>query len=576
MNIHYILSNKITKALHSFGAPKECNALVVRQISKKHIDYQANGIINAAKKMNICPQELAKKVISKLNLKDIVSKIEISGKGFINIKLNSFWIAKQAEKALINNKLGISKIKPEIIIIDYSSPNIAKQMHVGHLRSTIIGDAMARTLEFIGHKVIRANHIGDWGTHFGMLIAYLEKLQNKNYNNFLLTNLDEFYKKAKKKYDEDENFAKKSRMYVVKLQSGDKYCIEMWQKLVNITIEQNQKIYYRLNITLTKNDIMGESLYKDMLPEIISDLKSKGIAIENNGAIVVFLDDFKNKHGKTMGVIIQKKDGAFLYTTTDIACIKYRYEKLHANRLLYYIDSRQHQHLIQAWTIAKKANYIPDSIKLEHHMFGMILNKDKKPFKTRSGTTISLTSLLDEAIKRAKNIIYKKKPNINKRNLSYLSNIIGIGAIKYSDLSKNRITNYIFNWDNMLSFNGNTAPYMQYAYTRIASIFKKGNIKKKELTLPIFLNSSYEIALATRLIQFEETIFLVANEGTPHIMCSYLYDIAGLFSKFYENCPILSEKNKNQRQSRLKLALLTQKTLKIGLDTLGIKTVNNM
>ncbi|CRK85665.1 Arginine--tRNA ligase [Candidatus Providencia siddallii] len=575
MNIYSFISNEITSALISIGAPKDCDAALIR-LTKKKYDYQANGIMNAAKKMKITPQVLAKKIANKLDFKNITSKIEITDPGFINILLNPIWIAEQAEKALKNKHLSITKVHQKIIVIDYSSPNIAKQMHVGHLRSTIIGDAVARTLEFIGHKVIRANHIGDWGTQFGMLIAYLEDLENKEIKDILLTNLEKFYREAKEKYDKDENFAIRSRIYVVKLQSGDKYCRKIWSKLVYITMQQNQKIYNRLNITLTENDIMGESLYNNMLKEIVSDLKNKGIAVENNGAVVVFLDEFKNKKGEVMGVIIQKNDGAFLYTTTDIACAKYRYEVLHADRSLYYIDSRQSQHLKQAWAIARKANYVSNSMTLEHHMFGMVLGKNGKPFKTRSGNTIFLSDLLDEAINRAKNIINKKKPNIKKTDLLHLANVIGIGAIKYADLSKNRITDYTFDWDKMLSFEGNTAPYLQYAYTRITSIFKKANIIKSDLILPILLYSQYEISLATRLIQFEETIFIVAQEGIPHIMCSYLYDIAVLFSKFYENCPVLSVNNKEQKQSRLKLALLTQKTLKTGLNLLGIETIEKM
>jgi arginyl-tRNA synthetase len=424
--------------------------------------------------------------------------------------------------------------------------------------------------------VIRANHVGDWGTQFGMLIAYLEKVQNEDASDMALSDLEEFYREAKKHYDEDEDFAVRARGYVVKLQSGDEYCRKMWRKLVDITMQQNQETYRRLNVTLTEDDVMGESLYNSMLPGIVADLKAKGLAVESEGATVVFLDEFKNKEGEPMGVIVQKKDGGFLYTTTDIACAKYRYETLHADRSLYYIDSRQHQHLMQAWTIVRKAGYIPESMALEHHMFGMMLGKDGKPFKTRSGGTVRLSDLLDEAVERAQTLIREKNPDMAEEELLNLANVVGIGAVKYADLSKNRTTDYIFDWDNMLAFEGNTAPYMQYAYTRVASIFKKADITEADLTLPIVLEAPHEMALATRLMQFEETILTVAREGTPHVMCAYLYDLAGLFSSFYEHCPILSADTDAQRQSRLKLALLTQKTLKAGLDTLGIETVERM
>ncbi len=375
----------------------------------------------------------------------------------------------------------------------------------------------------------------------------------------------------------DATFAERARNYVVKLQSGDTYFREMWRKLVDITMTQNQITYDRLNVTLTRDDVMGESLYNPMLPGIVADLKAKGLAVESEGATVVFLDEFKNKEGDPMGVIIQKKDGGYLYTTTDIACAKYRYETLHADRVLYYIDSRQHQHLMQAWTIVRKAGYVPDSVPLEHHMFGMMLGKDGKPFKTRAGGTVKLADLLDEALERARRLVAEKNPDMSADELEKLANAVGIGAVKYADLSKNRTTDYIFDWDNMLAFEGNTAPYMQYAYTRVLSVFRKADIDEQALaSAPVIISEDREAQLAARLLQFEETLTVVAREGTPHVMCAYLYDVAGLFSGFYEHCPILSAENDAVRNSRLKLAQLTAKTLKLGLDTLGIETVERM
>ncbi|MGP1931285.1 MAG: arginine--tRNA ligase [Arsenophonus sp. ET-YP4-MAG3] len=576
MNIKAFLSKKINDALIAAGAPKDSQAYITYSTKTKFGDYQVNGTISAAKKIGISPHQLAEKTLRLLNLKNIASKVEIAGAGFINIFLDKQWIAKHIELTLQHEKLAITTVTPQTIIIDYSSPNIAKQMHVGHLRSTIIGDAIARTLEFLGHKIIRANHIGDWGTQFGMLIAYLEKNKKENTINISLSKLEEFYLKAKKYYDEDEKFSKLARNYVIRLQSGDKYCRKIWRKLVNITMKQNQQIYNRLNVTLTKNDIMGESLYNNMLPDIVADLIAKGLAVESNSAIVVYLDEFKNKDGNPMGVIIQKNDGGYLYTTTDIACIKYRYEKLHADRILYYTDSRQHQHLIQVWTIARKAGYIPNTMLLEHHMFGVMKDKNGKPFKTRTGETIQLNTLLNKAIERADHLIRQKKLTIPEKELKLIIQAVGIGAIKYADLSKNRITDYIFDLNNMITFDGNTAPYMQYAYTRVVSIFRRANINPKELTEQIILTNNYEQALAIRLLQFEETILIVAREGLPHIMCTYLYNIACLFSSFYEHCPILNAENNALKESRLKLALLTKKILKIGLNTLGIQTVERM
>ena len=576
MNIQAILSDKISAAMQAAGAPEGCDALVRQSAKAQFGDYQANGVMGAAKKMALPPRQLAEAIIAQLDLEGIASKVEIAGPGFINIFLESTWIADHAQQALQDEKLGISPVAPQTIVIDYSAPNVAKQMHVGHLRSTIIGDAAVRTLEFLGHKVIRANHVGDWGTQFGMLIAYLEKVQNENASDMALADLEVFYREAKKCYDEDEAFALRARGYVVKLQSGDEYCRKMWRKLVDITMAQNQQTYQRLNVTLTEDDVMGESLYNSMLAGIVADLREKGLAVDSEGAVVVYLDEFKNKDGEPMGVIIQKKDGGYLYTTTDIACAKYRHETLHADRVLYYIDSRQHQHLVQAWTIVRRAGYIPESMSLEHHMFGMMLGKDGKPFKTRTGGTVRLSDLLDEAIERAEKLIREKNPEMPEDELKAIANVVGIGAVKYADLSKSRTTDYIFDWDNMLAFEGNTAPYMQYAYTRVASIFKRANMGEADLTLPLVLEDDREKALATRLLQFEETITNVARDGTPHVMCAYLYDVAGLFSGFYEHCPILTAETEVQRQSRLKLALLTQKTLKTGLDTLGIQTVERM
>lgn len=576
MNIQAILSDKIQQALISAGAPLDCDAIVKQSAKAQFGDYQANGVMAAAKKMGMPPRQLAEKVIELLDLDGIAEKTEIAGPGFINIFLSPDWLTAQLETALADDKLGLTPAEPMTIAIDYSAPNVAKQMHVGHLRSTIIGDAAARTQEYLGHKVIRCNHVGDWGTQFGMLIAYLEKMQNEDAGDMALADLEAFYREAKKHYDEDEVFAERARGYVVKLQGGDEYCRTMWRKLVDITMQQNQETYNRLNVTLTEDDVMGESLYNDMLPGIVSDLLNRGIAEESEGAIVVYLDEFKNKEGEPMGVIIRKKDGGYLYTTTDIACAKYRHDVLHADRVLYYIDSRQHQHLMQAWTIVRKAGYIPESMTLEHHMFGMMLGKDGKPFKTRAGGTIRLSDLLDEAVERAEKLIREKNSDMPEDELKQLAEVVGIGAVKYADLSKSRTTDYIFDWDNMLAFEGNTAPYMQYAYTRVASVFKRADIDADSLTQPIILTDDRERQLAARLLQFEETITAVAREGLPHMMCSYLYDLAGLFSGFYEHCPILAAESEELRQSRLKLALLTQKTLKAGLDTLGIGTVEKM
>ena len=576
MNIQALLSAKVSQAMVLAGAPSDCEPQVRQSAKVQFGDYQANGIMAVAKKLGQAPRQLAETVIQHLDLTGIASKVEIAGPGFINIFLDRGWLAEHARNALQHPRLGVARVEPQTIVVDYSAPNVAKEMHVGHVRSTIIGDAAVRTLAFLGHNVIRANHVGDWGTQFGMLIAFLEKQQNENHAEMALADLEGFYREAKRTYDEDPEFAERARRYVVKLQGGDDYCRQMWKKLVDITMSQNQHIYDRLNVTLTRKDVMGESLYNDMLPGIVADLKAKGLAVESEGATVVFLDEYQNKEGEPMGVIIQKKDGGYLYTTTDIACAKYRYETLHADRVIYYIDSRQHQHLQQAWTIVRKAGYVPESVPLEHHAFGMMLGKDGRPFKTRSGGTIKLSDLLDEAYDRAYSLVSEKNPEMCEEERRALAEVVGVSAVKYADLSKSRTTDYIFDWDNMLAFEGNTAPYMQYAYTRVLSVFRKAGIEADAIQADITLTDDREAMLATRLLQFEEVITQVARDGTPHVMCAYLYDVAGLFSGFYEHCPILAAEDEATRQSRLQIAALTAKTLKLGLDTLGIKTVDRM
>jgi len=576
VNIQALLSAKVSQAMVLAGAPSDCEPQVRQSAKVQFGDYQANGIMAVAKKLGQAPRQLAETVIQHLDLTGIASKVEIAGPGFINIFLDRGWLAEHARNALQHPRLDVARVEPQTIVVDYSAPNVAKEMHVGHVRSTIIGDAAVRTLAFLGHNVIRANHVGDWGTQFGMLIAFLEKQQKENHAEMALADLEGFYREAKRTYDEDPEFAERARRYVVKLQGGDDYCRQMWKKLVDITMSQNQHIYDRLNVTLTRKDVMGESLYNDMLPGIVADLKAKGLAVESEGATVVFLDEYQNKEGEPMGVIIQKKDGGYLYTTTDIACAKYRYETLHADRVIYYIDSRQHQHLQQAWTIVRKAGYVPESVPLEHHAFGMMLGKDGRPFKTRSGGTIKLSDLLDEAYDRAYSLVSEKNPEMSEEERRALAEVVGVSAVKYADLSKSRTTDYIFDWDNMLAFEGNTAPYMQYAYTRVLSVFRKAGIEADAIQADITLTDDREALLATRLLQFEEVITQVARDGTPHVMCAYLYDVAGLFSGFYEHCPILAAEDEATRQSRLQIAALTAKTLKLGLDTLGIKTVDRM
>lgn len=565
MNISEIILKKILKKIKI----KKKNQLKLNYSNKEEFgDYQINGVISISKQVHQTPYELAKKIKKYLNSENFIKKIKITHNGFVNIFLKTTWIEKKIEKIINTNKLIDKKIKKQTIIIDYSSPNTAKEMHVGHLRSTVIGDSIANIMDFLGHKVIRINHIGDWGTPFGMLIAYLKK--NNKKEKIDISKIEKYYKNSKKLYDENEKFANLSRKYVRKLQSGEKKYYEIWKKINNISINENQKIYKKLNINLKKKNIMGESFYNNMLPDIISDLIKKKIAKENNGAIIAYC-------GKkdTNKIIIKKKDGAYLYSTTDLACMKYRYEILKADKILYYVDHRQNEYFKNIIYIAKKAKYISKKIQIEHHTIGMVLKKNKKPFQSRSGENIKLKNLLDEGIKKAKKLIIKKNKEIKEKELELTAKKIGIGAIKYLDLSKNRKTNYIFNLEKTLNFEGNTALYIQYAYVRINSILKKQK-KTKKTKNKILLNNEYERKLAIFILKFEETIITVSKNGFPHIICNYLYKITNIFSKFYENCPIIKINDKKIKNSRLELLILTKKILKIGLNLLGIKTIKKI
>ncbi|MBQ3681661.1 MAG: arginine--tRNA ligase [Succinimonas sp.] len=541
---------------------------------KAHGDYASNIAMMLARPMQKKPQEIALLLTSRIPLNDRISRVEIAGPGFINFFASKEFLENQVNSLLKDPLLGVKPARaPETVVIDYSSPNVAKEMAVHHIRSTVIGDAVARILEFLGNRVIRANHIGDWGTQFGMLIACLEKKEQEHASSLELADLEAFYREAKKHYDEDPEFAEKARGYVVKLQSGDEYCRSMWQKLVKITMDQNQDIYRRLNISLSEKDVMGESLYNPMLKPLVDDLINRGLAREDQGAIVVYLNTFKDKEGNPRGVIVRKSDGGYLYTTTDIACAKYRWEHFGAKRIIVFADSRQHEHLLMAWDIARMAGYLPDDVLTEHGSFGMMLGKDGKPFKTRTGGTVKLKELLDEAENRARELMSGRNDALSPEEKNSVVHAVAMGAVKYADLSKNRTTDYIFDWDNMLTFDGNTAPYLQYAYSRIRSIFRKTSAAPGAIKI----TAPEEENLLLKFIKFSEVVNGAAEKAMPHLLCAYLYELAGLFMKFYESCPVLkSDVPEDVRQSRLAIAECAARILKIGLGLLGIETLERM
>lgn len=579
MNIRELLNERVLAAMQACGLPADLPALIAPGKKAGFGDYQANCAMGAAKAVGTNPRELAAKIVAALDLQGIADKLEIAGPGFINIYLNNDWLGTQVAQAQTDARLMVESVaNPQTVVIDYSGPNLAKEMHVGHLRSTIIGDCLARLLSFQGHKVIRQNHVGDWGTQFGMLIAELEEqLGNNPSAELKLKDLEVFYQQAKKHFDDDVNFANKARDYVARLQSGDAEMHKLWQLFRELSLGHSTEIYQKLNVTLTEADVRGESAYNDDLQPLVAALQKQGLAVESEGAQVVFLQELADKDGNPSPVIIQKQGGGYLYATTDLAALRYRANILNANRLMYFIDARQSLHMQQVFTIARKAGFVSEQVSLEHLAFGTMMGEDGKPFKTRSGGTVKLAELLDESLERAAAVVREKNSELDDVEIATIARNVGIGAVKYADLSKTRTNDYVFSWDAMLSFEGNTAPYLQYAYTRVQSIFRRAGISPETLTNPILVSSEQEKALAIKLLQFSETLDQVAKEAMPHILCNYLYEIAALYMSFYEACPILKDGIEQPvRESRLRLCHLVARTLEKGLDLLGISVMERM
>ncbi|CUV66136.1 Arginine--tRNA ligase [Sulfurovum sp. enrichment culture clone C5] len=565
MKFKSLINNKIQEAFSKIDIAPEL--ITVSDASKPEFgDFQYNGVMAVAKKIGANPRDIASLLAKNID-SDMLSKVEVAGPGFVNIHIDNNWLESQLTSIFKSTNFMIEKNQnPKTILVDYSGPNMAKEMHVGHLRSTIIGDSLANLFEFLGENVIRQNHIGDWGTQFGMLIAYLEEIQqNSNFDE--LKNLENFYKLAKKRFDEDVNFANKAREYVVKIQSGDKHCLELWQKFIDISLSHCEEVYDKLGINLTKDDVRAESFYNDLLPIIISKLDNSGLLKVSDGAKCIFLPNSE------VPVIVQKSDGGYLYATTDLAAINYRNDVLKVDRICYVVDARQSEHFAGVFWTAKESKLCNHDVLLEHIAFGTMMDKSGKPFKTRDGGTVKLIDLLDEAIIRAKDTI-NDRANFADEEIERLAKTIGIGAVKYSDLSINRESNYIFDWDKMLSFDGNTSLYMQYAYARIQSILNKFN---GEISGDVELQSDIEHKLAIMLLSFEDVLNRAANDATPHTITSYLYDLATIFMRFYEQSPILKEDiPANVKMSRLMLSSITARTIKKGLEILGIEVVDRL
>ncbi len=542
--------------------------------NNKFSDYQINGIIEIIRKENLNKKKIFKKIKNKLKKQKIFKNIQIIKPGFINIFINKKKIEKIINKYTKKKNFGIKDTKKKNIVVDYSSPNAAKEMHIGHLRSTILGDSIANILKFLGNNVIRINHLGDWGNNLGKIIAWIkEKKIEKKINNINI--LENIYKKSQNKFSNNKKFIKICRKYTLKLQKKNKKIIKIWKKIINLTTTENQKIYKKLNIKLKPNNIIGESFYQKMIPYIIKDLLKKNIAKKEKNTILITT---KKKQQKFI-LIIKKKDGTYLYSSTEIASIKYRQKRYKTNKIIYLTDSRQKLHFYQIFKIVKKAKYISKKTKLIHYYFGTILKKNGKPFKTRKGKNIKLKDIIKKTILTTKKIILKKKNKYKykSKKLNKISKLIAINAIKYYDLSKNRIKNYIFDIKKMICLKNNTGPYIQYAYTRIISILKKNNtnITKSIVSNKLKIFNKIEFNICKEILNLEE-IIKISSKGNLHIMCNYLHKLTLLFSYFYETNSIKNIKNLKIKNSKLKLIAIIAKIIKTCLSLLGIKVLNKM
>lgn len=578
------LKTQLEQALVAAFGPELAGTdpILVPASNPKFGDYQANVSLSLSKRLGMPPRTIAEKIVEHLDVAELCLPPSVAGPGFINLTFKPAYLEAQLQAMQQSDRLGVPIVQqPQRVIVDFSSPNIAKEMHVGHLRSTIIGDCIARILEFQGHDVLRLNHVGDWGTQFGMLITYLREVCPEaltTSNAVDIGDLVEFYKQAKQRFDEDEAFRETSRQEVVRLQSGAEDTLKAWNLLCDQSRREFQVIYDLLNIRLTER---GESFYNPLLPAVVQELEKTGLLVEDQGAKCVFLEGFTNKEGDPLPLIVQKSDGGYNYATTDLAAIRYRVGQDQADRILYLTDVGQANHFAQVFQVARRAGWVPDGVELVHVPFGFVQGEDGKKFKTRSGETVKLRDLLDEAVDRARTDLETRLQAEERQEtpefIDHVAQTVGLGAVKYADLSQNRTSNYIFSYDKMLALQGNTAPYMLYAYVRIQGISRKGGINFEQLegNARIILQEETELALAKYLLQLDEIIATVEADLLPNRLCQYLFELSQKFNQFYDRCPVLSAEASLQT-SRLLLCDLTARTLKLGLSLLGIQVLERM
>jgi arginyl-tRNA synthetase len=542
-----------------------------------HADFQANGALALAKRLGRHPRELAEEIVGSASLDDLCQTVEVSGPGFINLTLSAPFVAAQLSALASDTRLGVGVAETETVVVDYSGPNTAKEMHVGHLRGTVIGDALCRMLTFVGCEVRRENHVGDWGTPFGMLIEHLVDLgEEKAVHELSVGDLDTFYRQARASFDSDETFPERSRRRVVLLQSGDTETLRLWRVLVAASVRYFDEVYAKLGVLLTDDDIVGESFYNPMLPAVVADLDALGLLVESDGARCVFPPGFSNREGDPLPLIVQKSDGGFGYAATDLAAIRDRVTRLGATQILYVVGAPQAQHLAMCFAVATMAGWLPDGIEATHVSFGNVLDAQGKMFKTRSGGRVQLVDLLDESVERAGAAIAEKNPDLTPETRAAVARMLGIGAIKYADLSTDRTRDYHFDWERMLAFEGNTAPYLQYAHARIRSIFRRGNVDVPPPGGLLQLTEPAERALALSLLGFADAVASSLSSWSPSRLCTYLFDLASTFTGFYETCPVLKAPTDELRLSRLALCDLTARVLAQGLALLGIDAPDQM
>jgi arginyl-tRNA synthetase len=595
------LEKRISAAMAKATGQKDCVALVRPATDPKFGDYQVNGVMPLAKSLRKNPRQLAEEVLKNVDLSDVCEQPEIAGPGFINLKLKPDFLAGSLLQinADPQNRLGVDKTEnPQTVVVDFSCPNIAKQMHVGHLRSTIIGDCICRTLEFLGHNVIRQNHIGDWGTPMGMVICaavhsvggidYLIEQEGHVSSDIVrsrFANLDDLerqYKEMSALVEKEASAANEVREITLSLQRGERFATELWNLARKITLETCYDLYACLNVGLNEKHTRGESFYKDKLKGVVEELLKGNLAKKSDEAVCVFPPGFKNKEGDPLPFIIQKSDGAYLYATTDLAAIRYRVNKLKADKIVYVTDSRQKLHFEMLFAVGRLAGWAPEELDLVHVMFGSVQGQNGKPLKTREGENVKLKDLLDEAVQRAKAVVEEKNPDLSADEKDEIAKAVGIGAVKYADYSNNRTSDYIFSFDKMLAMDGNTAPYMQYAYARIKSIERKAQSRDVDIETELAgikslnLTEPAELELAKHLIRYGEAIQSAADDYRPNYLTAYLYELAQKFSSFYTDCPVLKA-SPDKRPTRLLLCDLTRKTIKQGLsELLGIEVVEQM